>query len=37
MAYFGSENKNAWLKWIVIAAIVVVLLWYLNSKGYLPF
>ena len=36
MAY-GSDKKTALLKWVVIIAIILVALWYLNSQGYLPF
>ena len=36
MAY-GYKKKSALIKWVVVAAIVIVLLWYLYTKGYLPF
>ncbi|MBD3304567.1 hypothetical protein GF343_05465 [Candidatus Woesearchaeota archaeon] len=35
----GTATKKGWLKWIVIILIILAVLWYLNSAGYinLPF
>lgn len=34
---FGAEKKSSMITWVVIAAIVIIALWYLYTKGYLPF
>lgn len=33
----GVKKKGGLVKWIVIILIILVVLWYLNSRGYLPF
>ncbi|MBW3001936.1 hypothetical protein KY338_02105 [Candidatus Woesearchaeota archaeon] len=35
----GTATKKGWIKWVVIVLIILAVLWYLNSAGYinLPF
>lgn len=33
----GDKKKGGLIKWVVIILIILVVLWYLYSKGYLPF
>ncbi len=33
-ADFGYKKSGGLLKWIVIIVIILAILWYLNSQGY---
>jgi len=28
------QKRSSWLKWLVIIVIIIAVLWYLNSQGY---